>query len=193
MESDRDQSNQIQNASSKTEAIAAAARREAKLEYLKRHDTELYNQLIAGFKTEDLLANEAINISQEEAKQLVAEMRRQLQYFDTGGYTGEFGPEGRLAMLHQKEIVLNSQDTANLLDTVDIVRKLIDNIEYKALMSSFGSINIPSSFGNTNKDVVEQEVTIHAEFPNVQHSNEIEEAFNNLINHASQYANRKSY
>ena len=113
--------------------------------------------------------------------------------FDTGGYTGEFGPEGRLAMLHQKEIVLNSQDTANLLDTVDIVRKLIDNIEYKALMSSFGSLNIPSSFGNTNKDVVEQEVTIHAEFPNVQHSNEIEEAFNNLINRASQFANRKSY
>jgi hypothetical protein len=35
--------------------------------------------------------------------------------YDTGGYTGEWGPEGRLAMLHQKEIVLNARDTENML------------------------------------------------------------------------------
>jgi hypothetical protein len=39
---------------------------------------------------------------------------------------------------------------------------------------------------------VEQDVTIHAEFPNVQNHLEIEEAFNDLINTASQYANRKN-
>lgn len=38
---------------------------------------------------------------------------------------------------------------------------------------------------------LEQEVTIHAEFPSVKDRNEIEEAFNNLVNRASQYANRK--
>jgi chromosome segregation ATPase len=27
---------------------------------------------------------------------------------DTGGYTGEWGPEGKLAVLHEKEIVLNA-------------------------------------------------------------------------------------
>jgi hypothetical protein len=45
-------------------------------------------------------------------------------FFDTGGYTGEWGPEGRWAMLHQKEIVLNAHDTENLLQTVDIVRSI---------------------------------------------------------------------
>ena len=31
--------------------------------------------------------------------------------FDTGGYTGSWGPEGKLAMLHEKEMVLNKDDT----------------------------------------------------------------------------------
>jgi hypothetical protein len=31
--------------------------------------------------------------------------------FDTGGYTGKWGPEGKLATLHEKELVLNKQDT----------------------------------------------------------------------------------
>jgi hypothetical protein len=43
---------------------------------------------------------------------------------DTGGYTGEWGPEGRLAMLHQKEIVLNARDTENMLAMTQIVRDI---------------------------------------------------------------------
>ena len=35
---------------------------------------------------------------------------------------------------------------------------------------------------------IEQQVHIDATFPNVQNSNEIEEAFNNLVNIASQHA-----
>ena len=31
--------------------------------------------------------------------------------YDTGGYTGKWGPEGKLATLHEKELVLNKQDT----------------------------------------------------------------------------------
>jgi hypothetical protein len=34
---------------------------------------------------------------------------------NTGGYTGAWGPEGRIAMLHEKELVLNPDDTANFL------------------------------------------------------------------------------
>jgi hypothetical protein len=40
-------------------------------------------------------------------------------------------------------------------------------------------------------EVLEQQVHIEASFPGVQDRNEIEEAFNTLINRASQYANRK--
>ena len=43
----------------------------------------------------------------------------------------------------------------------------------------------------TSQEVLEQKVEIHAEFPNATDHNEIEEAFNNLVNRASQYANRK--
>jgi hypothetical protein len=31
--------------------------------------------------------------------------------FDTGGYTGVWGPEGKMAFLHEKELVLNASDT----------------------------------------------------------------------------------
>ena len=31
-----------------------------------------------------------------------------LESLDTGGYTGAWGPNGRLALLHQKELVLNA-------------------------------------------------------------------------------------
>ena len=44
--------------------------------------------------------------------------------FDTGGYTGAWGAEGKLAMLHEKEIVLNKSDTQNLLTSIEIVRSI---------------------------------------------------------------------
>lgn len=43
--------------------------------------------------------------------------------FDTGGYTGEWGPEGKLATLHEKELVLNKDDTKNILEAVELMRK----------------------------------------------------------------------
>jgi hypothetical protein len=42
-----------------------------------------------------------------------------------------------------------------------------------------------------NTSALEQNVHIEASFPNATDHNEIEEAFNNLVNLASQYANRK--
>ena len=48
-----------------------------------------------------------------------------LQKFDTGGYTGDWhSGEGRLAMLHQKELVLNATDTANFIQLRDILRDM---------------------------------------------------------------------
>ena len=112
--------------------------------------------------------------------------------FDTGGYTGEWGPEGRLALLHQKEIVLNAHDTENLLQTIDLVRSFNDRIESSARMAALGLSNIGGIASRRyGGDTLQQEVTIHAEFPNVKDHNEIELALNNLVNDASQYANRK--
>jgi hypothetical protein len=59
------------------------------------------------------------------------------QGFDTGGYTGEWGPEGRIAMLHQKEIVLNAHDTENFLTAIGIVRDISDQIEKNAMAMQY--------------------------------------------------------
>jgi hypothetical protein len=47
---------------------------------------------------------------------------------DTGGYTGNFGPEGKLAMLHEKELVLNKQDTLNMLRMVALARDALGQV-----------------------------------------------------------------
>ena len=47
--------------------------------------------------------------------------------FDTGGYTGEWGNSGKLAMLHQKELVLNQTDTSNMLQAVELLRDMVNN------------------------------------------------------------------
>jgi len=113
--------------------------------------------------------------------------------FDTGGYTGEWGSEGRFAMLHEKELVLNPADTENLLSAVNLIREISSIIDLNAMSASLG---LTSLLGigkiGTSRESLEQTVTIHAEFPGVTDRNEIEEAFSNLINTASQYANRKS-
>ena len=110
---------------------------------------------------------------------------------DTGGYTGEWGDSGKFAMLHEKELVLNADDTANFLDALNISRELINSmIELNAKQSSMGFGDLaPASFKDTTQSL-EQQVSITAEFPNATDHNEIEEAFNNLINQASQYAHR---
>ena len=56
-----------------------------------------------------------------------------MHLFNTGGYTGEWGPEGRLAVLHQKELVLNAQDTENFLHAIDVVRSIADIIDLRAV------------------------------------------------------------
>lgn len=120
------------------------------------------------------------------------------QYADTGMYTGQWAngsvrANGRLAFLHQKELVLNAHDTENFLQAVDIVRNLNESLDLGALSMSKGLGNITArGLDQNTAQTIDQNVSIKAEFPNVQDRNEIEEAFNNLINKASQYANRKN-
>ena len=108
----------------------------------------------------------------------------------TGGYTGEWGPEGKLAILHEKEMVLNANDTENLLQTISFIRDIISQIDTQANMASLFNMS-PTSGISAMNEVLEQTVTIHAEFPNATNHSEIEEAFKSLVNRASQYANRK--
>ena len=109
--------------------------------------------------------------------------------FDSGGYTGSFGSEGQLAVLHQKELVLNASDTENMLATVSFVRDLVQMIGANA--SSNGLSGVFAGGVSSGGGYLDQNVTIHAEFPNATNHSEIEEAFQNLIGLAGQYAGRK--
>ena len=110
--------------------------------------------------------------------------------FDTGGYTGSWGSEGRVAMLHEKEIVLNKDDTANLLTAVDIIRQISKTIDLNAYSSAgYGNSLIRTGMGSAG--TLEQHVQITAEFPNATNREEIYSAFTDIINLASQYANKK--
>jgi TP901 family phage tail tape measure protein len=118
--------------------------------------------------------------------------KSQLSGYDTGGYTGNWGStDGKLALLHQKELVLNKEDTDNFLAAVDVVRQISEIIDINALSASGGLSNLVAASVNTNAGTLEQQVTIKAEFPNATDKNSILEAFDNVINLAAQYANRK--
>lgn len=144
-----------------------------------------------------------------------------IKQFDTGGYTGEWGSsEGKLAFVHEKELILNKEDTKNFLEAIKLLKGqyrdgeiTIEEFGYlsKELESAIqNSVNAQRamlascleyaekqskstlSFNNKLNDTLEQHVTIEAVFPNVEDRYEIEEAFMNLTNEASQYINRKN-
>ena len=119
---------------------------------------------------------------------------------NTGGYTGDWNSnEGRIALLHKKELVLNQKDTKNILDAVNIIRGLggllqnsmVSRIE--GLTQSLNGISIPTVQNNpeTGPQSVEQTVHITAEFPGATEVIQIEQALENLVSRASQYAFRR--
>lgn len=121
--------------------------------------------------------------------------------FDSGGYTGQWTDKGstnngKLAILHEKELVLNAEDTKNILAAVDTVRFISDSLRGQALETA----NSYTSDLDTATPIVTQPITqsvqqdvhIDATFPNVTDHNEIELAMNNLINTASQKVMEKN-
>lgn len=110
--------------------------------------------------------------------------------FDTGGYTGVWGDQSKLAMLHEKELVLNKVDTENLLKAVDIIRqidigKLEANMIDTFLAAERHGVLAPAAASESG---IEQNITINAEFPDAKDRDEIKAAFDSLVNLATQRA-----
>lgn len=126
----------------------------------------------------------------------------QLSGYDTGGYTGDWaGGEGRLALLHHKELVLNAQDTQNILAAVDSIRQIasLGNSISGAIASSIGNMIMSlTGLGNNNYGNLRSNATnegdnvfnITAEFPNANSVETIQEAIMSLPTLASQYLSR---
>ena len=92
------------------------------------------------------------------------------------------------------ELVLNADDTKNILAAVSQMREVV-RMKMQNLNGSLGKQTAGVTEKTViNKDVqqVEQAVHIDATFPNVSVAKEIEEAFSNLVNQAVQYASQDS-
>lgn len=116
--------------------------------------------------------------------------------FDTGGYTGTWtdstnNATGRMAVLHEKELVLNQYDTSNLLEAVKLQRNLTKSLQ-NAKLSATSTINkVNETINNNSNTSISQPVVINADFPNVQSQSAIEGAFEGLLGKASTYIGKK--
>ena len=146
--------------------------------------------------------------SKEAAQKYIDSVKKPANYknimeaFGTGGYTGSWGDSGKLGVLHEKELVLNQEDTANILSAVAAVRSIaglgssISNIVTNGLnnmMASIGSIKpATASSSQTINNGGNNTFNIHAEFPNANDVNEIREAILSLPTLASQYLSQNN-
>ena len=111
----------------------------------------------------------------------------------TGGYTGTWSDKGmdskngKLAILHQKELVLNAEDTKNMLSVVEVVRDIMSGI------NSLPSIGKTLGQSSLNNNTIEQRVEINATFPGVTEAIEIKQALEQIADNAYQVANRYKY
>lgn len=122
------------------------------------------------------------------------------KYYNTGGYTGDWGSDGRLAVLHQKELVLNQEDTRNILAAVHGMRELAPAViaEIRSRLSGtaaasqslFGSrySGMRSAFDRKATELA-QSVQINADFPGVRDAIEIKEALESLVQTSAQRIN----
>jgi hypothetical protein len=136
--------------------------------------------------------------TREEVKKAFQKEYEDYVFLDTGGYTGEWGGgEGRVAMLHSKELVLNAKDTENILDAVSAVRSFtsIGNSINEAIMSGIAKMLLSASgkvlgsvskVDNSSNDNSQNIFHINAEFPNANDMAEIQAAILSLPRIASQ-------
>lgn len=139
--------------------------------------------------------------NESQWRQMLEFLQQYSTEFETGGYTGSFD-DAKLAFLHEKELVLNEEDTANILAAVESVRSigpsLFEAIERQLDGNAMSARSLMASIVDEKTsiqpvyDTIEQSITIErVEFPNVTSSREIEEAFASLADDAVQWARRR--
>lgn len=136
--------------------------------------------------------------------------------YKTGGLADFTGPAWLDGTKSKPELILNAKDTENMLSMLEIVRNAmtvsnaknnnISDTQIEAFLTQIGesindiAISIMDKFNrieNITKDIIKnqvsnedfkQNVEIHANFPDATNAEEIQKAFNNLVNMASQRA-----
>lgn len=111
------------------------------------------------------------------------------KYFASGGLADYTGPAWLDGSYSKPELVLNPEDTQNILSTVKLMREAVAQ-KIAALNGRNISGAELKSFAD-RAQTIEQQVHIEASFPNVSVAAEIEQAFNDLINQVAQYNIKK--
>ena len=124
--------------------------------------------------------------------------------FKSGGYTGDWtgsgvdGIGGRMAVLHQKELVLNESDTSNMLAAIEALRQIdVDKLAQSILATSIATAQMQlqtqllSAQLTGLRDQYEsvRNTTINADFSGVRTADEILRAFEELENYGLQQYN----
>ena len=164
----------------------------------KLNDMANNQQLKNNSNSEYWTMEEQDKIRKDKSQKWLDEQIGKIQGADTGAYTGDWSDgfsldNGKLIKVHPKELILNKEDTSNILKTVDIVRGLSNWIDKQVDLMTNSSLSILNHLVDANIPTVDKEqnlnqrVQIEANFPNVTDHYEIEEALSNLSNDAAQY------
>ena len=150
-------------------------------------------------KTSGLPDNEeALEYFKKKYKNLSISYLSYTSGFATGGYTGAWGKDGKLAVLHEKELVLNKDDTTNILKAVETIRQVVasSNLGGNLLNASMTSSNMLSRISagvlqgmsnfNTNSSNTTTSMVINADFSGVRSADEIYQALLELQNYGLQ-------
>ena len=88
--------------------------------------------------------------------------------------------------------VIKEGSQEDLLNRKTSFEDILDS-QIAALEAGIGNLQTNwEGYEESFADTLTQEITINADFPNATNHSEIEEAFNNLVNKATQYTNRKT-
>lgn len=134
--------------------------------------------------------------------------KHQIAKMDTGGYTGNWNSkEGKIGILHQKELVLNAYDTENFLEAIKIIERMLaqntlaaqvkaslldKELSIEEIVQQNAALVSVLQLQAKQGEILKQIVNVNANFPNATDVAEIIKAFEDLTNQMTQYAYSKS-
>ena len=170
----------------------------------KPSDTPTYSGLFAIIRNSDGKEMERGTI-----KDLQKNWKGKVKGLKSGGYTGEWArgipgtDNGRLAILHQKELVLNETDTSNLLKAIYTLREMVaaktntsgiadqlvaaGNAQAQILAQvGTGILSSLASITTENANTSYRNMTVNADFSGVRSADAIYQALMELENYGMQ-------
>ena len=116
--------------------------------------------------------------------------------YRSGGFTGDDWSAaekqaGKIALLHEKELVLNKTDTENILNAVDMVRSMVAlgrNGNYNDIIRQSNNVVDMASVVQPLDDMGQTIYQVECTFPNATNVDEIQRAILTLPDIAPQYA-----